>query len=215
MKRAAAVVAAALVCLAAGACEPGGSREAAPTPAPMSEPATGTATGTTGAPDPTGAAIKRFSPLPDCVSIVAHYPKGIYRSVGPYPGETGLPERDLQYRYCNTAGYAAEDGKVTLTTVITIYRPTTDPFRGIPVATWLPQRVAELVAERCARAAAWDGGTGGKRCSAGGSGGPGSAVVAGATGDAVLRAEVSGKLPRARLESAADRIARAVMSELT
>ncbi|WP_213450491.1 hypothetical protein [Rhizomonospora bruguierae] len=208
MRRTATTVATALLCLAAGACTGDAAENRAP------DPTASTATAPAGGPESGGPAPKAFAaPLPDCETMVKHYPQGIYRSVGPYPGETGAPPSDdLEYRYCNTAGYAAADGEVVLTTVITIYRPKTEPYRGIPVAAWQPKQTDALIAEGCpgAAAAAWAGGDGGKRCAT-----DLGAVVVGAGGGAVLRAQVSGKLPRARLESAADRIGRAVLSELS
>lgn len=204
-------VAAGALCLAAGAaCTD--KKDQTATPPPPTTAAEATTSNPTAAPT---ASTAQGKPIPNCVDIVAKYPKGIYRSVGPYPGETGKPDPDLQYRYCNTAGYAEAAGKVTLTTVVTIYRPTTDPYRGVPLATWLPRRTGELAAERCAAGAApWAGGEDGKRCATGGSGGMAQAVVVGAGGGAALRVEVSGALPRGQVESAADRIAKAVLAEL-
>lgn len=209
MRRAAALGAAAALCLVTPACT-GGDGDA------PAAPVTGAARQTPTPPASTGPARTTFAaPIPDCVAIVAMYPQGIYRSVGPYPGGTDKPEADLQYRTCNTAGKAAAADDVTLTTVITIYRPTTDPYRGIPLATWLPQRAGELVDERCSRVAAWGGADGGRRCSAGAPGGVANAVVAGVRNGAVLRAEVSGELPRSQVESASARIATAILTELT
>jgi hypothetical protein len=215
VRRALTLAVTALLGLGLAACDGGGS---APTRAPGTPPAGDRASGTPATSSPAASAptARAAGPIPDCVKIIDWYPAGVYRSVGPYPGETGRPESDLQYRYCNTAGYAASDGKVTLTTVITIYRPTTDPFRGIALTAWVPQRATSLITERCTGGtpSAWGGGEGGRRCYTESGDKVGLAAVAGGANGAVLRAEVTGKLPRTQLEAAADRIARAILTEL-